>query len=483
MSLTRRLLGGTVQLTVSSVLVKLMSVVTLPILTALLSPKAYGGAALATTLISLVSVVALAGIDMTYARAYQGHGEVTPASVEAFTWQFALGVSLVAGLLAALAWWYVLADQFAVGRYLAPVIGVGVVSLAASTMSKTRARLRGQYGRLSAAIFLGGVASVGISLGASWWWRQDEMPLVLALVATYLVSLAMLGQPRVRRLLTSPGINGAQQKDLLKIGLAGIVTAPLYWVLSSADRWFLGYFWDPATVGIYSVSCNLAGVGAMANAAILAVWLPEAAREYEADPERARVLLGRLMSRLVAGTAIIWLAVTAAGDDLVRLLANERFHEAGSYVGWIAAGIFFYGVLQFGSMGLLLAKRLSLAIGWWVLGGVVCVVLNVILIPRLGGLGAAITQAATFAFVAAGILGTSQRIYPMQLEWRAFIQAAVLVVVLGLVMAPTWNDQPVISLLLKLPVGIIATLAVAWLVANDWLQRAVSTVRNRLSPE
>lgn len=479
MSLSRRLVSGTVQLTASSVLVKLMSVVTLPILTVLLSPKAYGGAALATTLMSLVSVVALAGIDMSYARAYPGYGAIPRSSVEGFTWRFALGASVLAGVVAALAWRYLLADQVAVGRYLAPFIGVGVVLSVGSTMSKTRARLKGQYGRLSVATLLGGLISIGISLGVAWWWRQDELPLVLALLLTSLVPWAVLGQPAVRQLLTPSGLATTQQRDLLKIGLAGVVTAPMYWFLSSADRWFLGYFLDPDTVGIYSVAYNLAALGAMANAAILAVWLPEAAREYERDPEAARIELGRLMSRLIAGAAVIWLAVTAAGGDMVRLLADERFHEAGNYVGWIAGGVFFYGVMQFGSVGLLLSRRLSLAIVWWVLGGVLCVLLNLLLIPALGGLGAAITQAATFAFVAGGILGTSQRIYAMQLEWKASLRAAALVVILGVVMAPPWHPQPVVSLLLKLPVGIVATLLVGRLVANDWLQRGIVELRHR----
>ncbi|MFO1356332.1 MAG: lipopolysaccharide biosynthesis protein [Gammaproteobacteria bacterium] len=467
-------------MTASSVLVKLMSVFSLPILTALLSPKAYGGAALASTLISLVAVVALGGIDMSYARAYPGYAGISQSSVEAFTWRYALGTSALAGVVAALAWWWLLADRLAVGRYLAPLIGVGIVLAIGNTMSSTRARLRGRYRHLAAAIILGGLLSVGVSLSVSWWWRQDELPLVLALLVTYLVPIVVLGSPGIRQLLAPSGLASTQRSDLLKIGLAGVVTAPMYWFLSSADRWFLGYFCDPDTVGIYSVAYNLAALGAMANAAILAVWLPEAAREYEADPDLAQVQLGRLMSRLIAGIALIWLAVTAAGGDLVRLLANERFHEAGDYVGWIAGGVFFYGVMQFGSVGLLLSKRLGLAIVWWLLGGVVCVLLNLALIPRFGGLGAAITQAATFAVVAGGVLGTSQRIYPMRLEWNGFVRTAVVVVVLGVVMAPSWHPLPVVSLLMKLPVGIAATLLIGHFSANDWLQRGIIELHNRL---
>ena len=73
-------------------------------------------------------------------------------------------------------------------------------------------------------------------------------------------------------------------------------------------------------------------VGMMVNNAITSVWLFEAAREYEHDPARAQVALGRLMSRLATLMAVIWLVVAAAGGDMVRWLTNERFHAAAGYV-------------------------------------------------------------------------------------------------------------------------------------------------------
>ena len=52
MTFTRRLVSGTAQLTLSNGVVKLLSIVTMPILTTLLSPQAYGVATLLGTIIS-----------------------------------------------------------------------------------------------------------------------------------------------------------------------------------------------------------------------------------------------------------------------------------------------------------------------------------------------------------------------------------------------------------------------------------------------
>ena len=72
----------------------------MPILTGLLSPDVYGSAALAATLISLLSVFALAGVDVSYVRAYQNKNDHNPDAVEAYAWRFALALGLAAPLRA-----------------------------------------------------------------------------------------------------------------------------------------------------------------------------------------------------------------------------------------------------------------------------------------------------------------------------------------------------------------------------------------------
>ena len=84
MTFSQRVISGASQLTLSNGAVRLLSMVSMPILTRLLSPQAYGNAALAGTIISLMSVFALAGIDMSYTRAY--HSAQPPSGVKGVGW-------------------------------------------------------------------------------------------------------------------------------------------------------------------------------------------------------------------------------------------------------------------------------------------------------------------------------------------------------------------------------------------------------------
>jgi O-antigen/teichoic acid export membrane protein len=230
-------------------------------------------------------------------------------------------------------------------------------------------------------------------------------------------------------------------------------------------------------VGIYSIGYSVATVGMMINAAVMTVWQPEASREYEEDRVRAQHSLGALMSRLAAAMAIVWLAVTAAGGDLVRLLANERFHEASRYVPYIAGGVFFYGLLRLAGTGLLLVRQLQWGAFWWLAGGLTCVAVNLTLVPRWGGVGAAATQTISFAVIAVGIFATAQRRYRIHLDWARFVPVVLVVLAAGAFMERPWHPASHVSLLMKLPVGIAVAGVVAAVAAPDWCAIGIAQLR------
>jgi O-antigen/teichoic acid export membrane protein len=472
-SMTRTLISGTFQITLSQGVMRSVSIVTMPILTSLLSPQAYGGAALAGTVISLVSVVALAGIDMSYARAYHSIQPPSGADVEHYCWRFAILGALLASVVGALAWWFFNRDFIDQDRRLAILVALGIVFSVANTMAYARARLAVRYRAIALTSISSGIIGVVTSIGIAAIWRQDALALLIPMLLGYLIPVLLLGAPSVVGLAKPSSLTRKEGAGLIKIGLAGVVTAPIYWLLSSSDRWFLQYYHGAEAVGVYSIGYSVGIVGMMINIAVITVWLPEAAREYEQDPKRARVTLGRLMSRLLVVMALIWLVVAAAGGDIVRWLANERFHAAADYVPYIAGGVFFYGVLRLADTGLLIAKQLNSAILWWLAGGVVCTLFNVAMVPRYGGVGAAITQSISFAFMSIGILSTAQTKYPLYLGWNRLAINMAIILTAGLFMIPPWHATALISLLMKLPFGIVVAAISVWITAPDWCAQAI----------
>jgi O-antigen/teichoic acid export membrane protein len=478
MTLTRRLISGTTLFTLSNGVVRLLSIVTMPILTGLLSPHAYGVAALAGTVISLVSVFGLAGVDMSYSRAYHSAEPPSGPAVEHYCWRFAIVGALLTAVVGAVAWWFLSRDSDALDRSFAILVAAGVILSVLHTMTYTRAFLASRHRPIASTTVVTGLIGAAASIGIAFW-HPDALALLLPLLLGYLIPVLLLGTPSLSGLLKRSRLTWHEGAALIKIGLAGVVTAPVYWLLTASDRWFIQYYHGAEAVGVYSIAYSVATVGMIVNGAVIAVWSPEAAREYEEDRTRAPATLGKLMSRLVAAMAIIWLAVAAAGGDIVRWLANERFHDAARYVPYIAGGVFFYGVLRLASTGLLLAKQFNWTVLWWSAGGLVCMLLNLALVPDYGGVGAAVAQSVSFAVIALGILASSQAKIRLHLDWGRLALTMLIVSVASAFLVPPWHGNAPYSLLMKLPIGIAVALGVAWFAAPDWCVKGMVYLRRR----
>jgi len=466
MTLGTRVTSATTLLTASNTVVRALSLATMPVLTRLLPPDAYGATAIVGTVIALLGVIAIAGMDMSYARAYYASHEPNGVRVEMFAWRYtliaAIGVGLAGGLL-----WFVTADLIALPRVLGVFVALGVMLSVVQTMAQVKARLEIRYRLMALAIVLSGVVTAAINIGGAMWWRQDATTLLVSMLVGYLIVVLTLGVPHTKAVRTPSGLSRGERRAILAIGLAGVVTAPMYWILSSLDRWFLAAMEDAASVGIYSVGYNVAILGAMVNTAIAAVWLPEAARLFETDPAAARERLGRMIERLVVALAVVWLAVVAAGGDVLHALAAKEFHSADAVIPFIAAAVFFNGVLQIANAGNLLAHRLHRTVPWWLIGAAVCIGLNLLLIPSFGRVGAAVTQTCAFGLVAIGVWISAQRGLPLAIRYGRLGACLAALVFAAAYMHPPWSSVPMYSLAVKLPAGMALALGAALLIARE----------------
>ncbi len=408
MSLTRRIMANGAQLSLANVFARMFGILSIPLLTHWLSPAAYGQAALASTVISLVSVLGLMGMDMSYARAYPSRLIDNAVAVETFCWRFALTAAFLSGCFATLLWViHARFDQSAMDG-LAGWIFLGTSMSLLLAMAQTRSRLLERYGRLSIAVAVGGLAASVITILLSWKFVPDERALVSGYIVAFLVPLFIIGIPNFRQLFTSSGLKSEERWSIFLIGLPGTVTAPMYWVLTSSDRWFLQGYYSSATVGLYAVACTFGQLGLIANSALISIWLPEATRIHESNAPDGVHVLGTLMVRLFYMMGIVWVSVGMFGGDLLNYLVDESFRDAGVLIPWLASSIFFYGCYHIANTGLFLQKNLKWSAFAFAGVGIISTIGNFLFIPFYGMASAAIIQCISFAILAFIILIIAQ---------------------------------------------------------------------------
>ncbi len=473
MSFAKKVVGATGIITLAGVGARLLSFVSVPVLSHLLGPGPYGVVALAGSVVALGSIIALFGMDVAYGRYYLLEERDQRAAVEHFCW----GVSHMGALVVATAvgaGWYWLGQRWLPECYqtVALYSFFAIVMSVALSMSNMRVRLGGNYRKLAFAPIVGALVSLAVSLGVAMYWRADAMALILGALAGMLATLVLLGLPAKLVFFSQSSLPANKKWAVLALGAPVTITAPMFWVVASSDRWFLAEYTTEAVIGVYSMAGSVALLGMILNTSISSTWFPEASRLYGEQKAGALAPLGELWERLVVGIAIAWLAVAAAGGDLLRLLAAPQFHSGAAYIPLLAAGIFFYGLFGLINPAFVLARKMRYVVVVWIVGAAINIGLNLWLVPRLAAQGAALAQCLSYGLIALCLLAASRSILPMPIHWKRLGLCLLMVVAAGVIMSPAWADNPLLSLLAKFPTGLLMSILLVRVIAPDWYRRA-----------
>jgi PST family polysaccharide transporter len=276
------------------------------------------------------------------------------------------------------------------------------------------ARVAGQaiYGVLVPLLLVGGVTGairfawlnvLGLAVTAAvtlvWTWRVAGPPFAWV-------------SPRrlLRRLATSVPI--------------GISLAVIQFY--AIDAVMLGYLRNPADVGqfgvAYRVPLALVGFGVGYVAALY----PHAAALFVEDRERLRRQVLRLASLGAALALPLGVGATVAGSGLMPVLFGSKYAAAGDpfvVLVWAVAVI----VVSINFSNVLLAcgdeRRYALGVA---VGAVLNVVLNLVLIPAYGTVGAAVsTLTAELAILAYMLVRFTRVLGPLRFEWGRIGRSAV----------------------------------------------------------
>lgn len=479
MSLSKTVIEGSGLITLAGVGTRLLAFATVPLLSHWLGPGPYGVAAMVGTVVSLGSMMALLGIDMAYARHYLQEDTTQRGKVEGFCWRFASFSAIAVACVAGTGWYWwgqlwLPDDHTAIALYsmLAIILSVTV------TMATTRVRLAGHYRKLATVLLTAALVLVIVNLSIAKFWRTDVWALLLGISVASLTTLTLLGFPNPSLLFKRSGLSNQAKQAVFRLGVAGSITAPMYWVIASSDRWFLVRFTSETVVGVYSMASSVALLGLMLNSSLTLTWFPEASRLYGMQQIAALAPLGRLWERLVVALALAWVAVSAAGGDTLRLLAAPEFHSGTVYIPWLAGGVFFYGLAGMANTAFFLESRMGRVAVYWGVGALMNLGLNTLLVPTFSAQGAAVAQTMSYGIIALGVLIASRRILPIPINWPRLGLCLLIALIAGMTLSLAWADNPLISLLIKFPIGLLVTVLLIVLIAPDWFRRGIAVLQH-----
>ena len=206
-------------------------------------------------------------------------------------------------------------------------------------------------------------------------------------------------------------------RQSLSYGMVLLLNELALIILAFIDRYMIeamtGSF---AALGVYTLGYNLAMfVMRVIEQSFNKAFMPVINRLYESEgPASVRALKTRVAGLMLYPATLVAIMLIVVGEEALRILGGAEKMASASVFVWTGVGFAFVPVLTTAGFGLTLERRSGIVLMSTVLAIVANVALNLILLPRLGIMGAVYATVASYAVM------TLLRIYwcPQELKSR-----------------------------------------------------------------
>lgn len=237
-------------------------------------------------------------------------------------------------------------------------------------------------------------------------------------------------------------------KEMIRFGGPMILSQLGGFVVHLSNRFFLKGYVSLAETGIFSLAARLGTIPSQfISEPFNMTWLP---RRFEiAKEEDSEQVFGRIFTWFLALITLAGLGISALAHDLVRLMADPRYWTAAEVVPLIVlANIVFTFHYHF-NLGLMLEKKTAWLARINIANAGLVLLLNWLLIPRLGGMGAALATLLCYSFKSGMTYWCSRRFYRLHFEGRRVLKVLVAAAVVYLAVGRIEIATPWLSLLAK----------------------------------
>jgi O-antigen/teichoic acid export membrane protein len=179
--------------------------------------------------------------------------------------------------------------------------------------------------------------------------------------------------------------------------------------------------------------------------------------------------------------------------DVIVLLASRKFQEAHTLLPFLVIGLVLSAVTIYFRPGLMIHKRASKIAVATFYASILNIALNVILLPRIGLVGAAIATTVSYAGIVVFLAYQSLRVLPYKLELLSFARYAATGAASAWLVTQVPVENPLLSVLVKgslilaMYAGILSVidkrvrelLTNIWIAITSWLHLSS---KSRLEP-
>lgn len=219
-------------------------------------------------------------------------------------------------------------------------------------------------------------------------------------VSISLIDILLLYQSEILKVFKPQKIEWKFILPIMKYGIPIAATSLSAWIITQSNKFIMNSISGFSKAALVGVGYGLTLPILMTLFAMITVAaVPRIINLYEAKID-VRPIITRFLGYYILVAFPVITVMSIYNVEYTHLFTNSKFYEASTLVPYFAYGVFFLSMADYTTLQYHLANKTHIEFIIKLISGIIGVVLNIILIPKMGLIGVGIaTLAANFLYL------------------------------------------------------------------------------------
>ncbi|SHK23009.1 lipopolysaccharide biosynthesis protein [Hespellia stercorisuis] len=247
---------------------------------------------------------------------------------------------------------------------------------------------------------------------------------VAIILSSILSIIQLLIFGNVIRDCISNKLNMSLLKEMLVFSFPMILNNVSWWIINSSDKVMIEYFDSAAASGIYSVAAKIPSIIISLTTIFNQAWIISSVREYDnnKDPNFFSKIFSVFNCMLVLSSSLIVLII----KPFMSIYVGSSFVECWIFVPFLLLGSIFQSYATFFGAIYTSAKKNVNVMSTTLVAAIINIVLNILLIPRIGVQGAVFATAISYFLIFIFRMYDTQKYIKFSIEYFNVICSVLL---------------------------------------------------------
>lgn len=379
----------------------------IPVYTSLLSPDQYGLYSLSIAVLSFLCIIFSDWVGLSGLRFFKQH-EMThdmPKYLTTLVTMLISNITLMFILSFIFRHWFYAQFNIPVKYFMAILFLIIPVAIRALLFQLLRAQLKSISFTIST--IANQLMTIFLSIFFVKVFHMGAVALLLGMaISISLTDIILIYQSNILAWFKAQKIDFKSIIPIITYGIPIAATSLSAWIINQSNKIIMNSIHGFSQVGLVGVAYGLTFPIFMTIFAIITVAaIPRIINMYEEKID-VRPIISKFLGYFILVALPVLTIVAVYSYEFVEIFSsNPKFYEAYKIVPYLAFGVFFMAITDYTTLQYNLAKKTYIDFIIKLISGIVGVVLNIVLIPKMGLVGVGIaTLIANFLYFILSII-------------------------------------------------------------------------------